>query len=241
MTGVATPLSRPSALSRWLGLGSLFGKTLRDSRRASIIVGIAIGLLVVAVSAGIVSQFGTPEARQEIRNIVDAVPPIMQGLAGKPVNVETLGGYLQYKYGGFLPLVTGLWSILALSATLAGETRSGSLDIVLAAPVSRRRVALEKVAGHVVMLAIAMLLIGIATAGAGTFGTLPGDAISVGAAFSFALWLGLMALAAGSLTFALSPFVGRGSAAGLRARSCWVASCSTDTRPPSPSWRRSPT
>lgn len=215
MTGAATPLTGPSVLSRWLGLGSVFGKTLRDSRRAAIIVGVAIGLLLVAVGAGIVSQFGTREARQEIRNIVDAVPPIMQGLAGKPVNVETLGGYLQYKYGGFLPLVTGLWSILALSATLAGESRRGSLDIVLAAPVSRRRVAVEKVAGHVVMLTVAMLLIGIATAVAGTFGTLPGDAIPVGAAFSFALWLGLMALAAGSLAFALSPFVGRGSAAGL--------------------------
>jgi ABC-2 type transport system permease protein len=202
-------------LRRWLGLGSVFGKTLRDSRRATIIVGAAIGLLLVAVAAGIVSQFGTPEARQEIRNIVEAVPPIMQGLAGKPVNVETLGGYLQYKYGGFLPLVTGLWSIVALTNTLAGETRRGSLDIVLSAPISRRRVAMEKVAGHVVMLAIAMALVGLATAAAGTFGTLPGDAFTFGAAFSFALWLGLMALAAGALAFALAPFVGRGSAAGL--------------------------
>ncbi len=119
----------------------MFGKTLRDSRRSTIIVGLAVGLLILAVSAGIVSQFGTAEARDEIGNIVDAVPPIMQGLAGKPVNVETLGGYLQYKYGGFLPLVIGLWSILALSGTLAAETRRGSLDILLAAPISRRRVA----------------------------------------------------------------------------------------------------
>ena len=54
-----------------------------------------------------------------------AVPPILQGLAGKPVNVETLGGYLQYKYGTFFPLVVGLWSILALSGTLAAEARRG--------------------------------------------------------------------------------------------------------------------
>ena len=215
MTGETTRLTPVSPLSRAFGLGSVFGKTLRDSRRATLIVGIAIGLLLVVVAGGIISQFDTVEARQEIGNIVDAVPPIMQGLAGKPVNVETLGGYIQYKYGGFLPLVTGLWSILALSATLAGETRRGSLDIVLAGPISRRRVAWEKVLGHVLMLAVAMILIGGATSLAGTLATFPGDEISTGAAFSFALWLGLMSLAAGSVAFVLAPFVGRGSAAGL--------------------------
>ncbi|HEY8169827.1 MAG TPA: ABC transporter permease subunit, partial [Candidatus Limnocylindria bacterium] len=215
MTGATGQLAAPSLLSRVFGLGSVFAKTVRDSRRATVIVGLAIGLLVIAVSAGIISQFGTAEAREEIRNIVDAVPPIMQGLAGPPVNVETLGGYLQYKYGGFLPLVTGLWSILALSATLAGESRRGSLDFLLAEPISRRRVAWEKVLAHVVMVALAMTLIGGATALAGRLAVMPGDEISAGAAFSFAAWLGLMALAAGSVAFALAPFVGRGSAAGL--------------------------
>jgi len=216
MTAPAIQVSRPSPLSRAFGLGSVFGKTLRDSRRSTIIVGLAVGLLILAVSAGIVSQFGTAEARDEIGNIVDAVPPIMQGLAGKPVNVETLGGYLQYKYGGFLPLVIGLWSILALSGTLAAESRRGSLDILLAAPISRRRVAWEKVLGHVLMVALAMTIIGTATAIAGSsLASLPGDAISGGAAFGFAAWLGLMALVAGSVAFVLAPFVGRGSAAGI--------------------------
>jgi ABC-2 type transport system permease protein len=216
MTTDTTRLTPVSPLSRVIGLGSVFGKTLRDSRRATLLVGGATGVLLAAVSAGIVSQFGTPEARQEVRNIIEAVPPIMQGLAGRPVNVDTLGGYIQYKYGGFLPLVTGLWSILALSGTLAGESRRGSLDFVAATPLSRRRIAWQKVLGHVLMLAVAMAIIGGATAVAGgTLATLPGDVIPVGAAFSFAAWLGLMALAAGSVAFVLSPFVGRGSAAGL--------------------------
>lgn len=215
MTGATGQLSSVSPMSRIFGLGSVFAKTVRDSRRSTLIVGVAIGLLLIAVSAGIISQFSTAEAREEIRNIVAAVPPVMQGLAGPPVNVETLGGYIQYKYGGFLPLVTGLWSILALSATLAGESRRGSLDFLLAEPISRRRVAWEKVLAHLVMLTLAMTLIGTATALAGSFGTLPGDEITVAAAFSFAAWLGLMALAAGSVAFALAPFVGRGSAAGL--------------------------
>jgi ABC-2 type transport system permease protein len=215
MTGTTGRLTPVSPLRRVFGLGSVFAKTVRDSRRSTLIVGVAIGILLIIVAAGIISQFSTAEAREEIGNIVDAVPPIMQGLAGPPVNVETLGGYIQYKYGGFLPLVTGLWLILVLSATLAGESSRGSLDFLLAEPISRRRVAWEKILGHVVMLALAMVLVGIATALAGSFATLPGDEISVGAAFSFAAWLGLMALAAGSVAFVLAPFVGRGSAAGL--------------------------
>ena len=83
---------------RIFGLGSVFGKTLRDSRRATIVVGVVLGLTLIGVSKAIVSQFATVESRQEMADLVRAVPPILQGLAGKPVNVETLGGYVQYKY-----------------------------------------------------------------------------------------------------------------------------------------------
>ena len=73
------------------------------------------------------------------------MPPILQGMAGKVVNVDTLGGYLQYKYGVFFPLVLSLWSILALSGTLAGEAQRGSLEFVAGhrpiAPAHRDREA----------------------------------------------------------------------------------------------------
>jgi ABC-2 type transport system permease protein len=45
--------------------------------------------------------------------------------------------------------------------------------------------------------------------------TLPGDAISPLAAVSFAIGLGARALIAGSIAFALAPFLGRGAAAGI--------------------------
>ena len=211
----AAPLVTPNLRSRVFGFGSVFGKTIRDSRRAAIAVALFIGVLLVIVAQAIASEFSTPESRQEIGNLVTAVPPILQGLAGRAVNVEALGGYIQYKYGGFFPLVTALWSILALSATLAIEVRRGSMEILAASPVTRRRIAIEKVAGHVVMLTLAMVFVFVATAAAGTFGTLPGDEIPVQAAFGFAAWLWLTALVAGSLAFALAPFVGRGSAAGI--------------------------
>jgi ABC-2 type transport system permease protein len=200
---------------RLYGLGSVFGKTLRDSRRATILVGAILGLILIGVSKAIVSQFATVESRQEIANLVASVPPIMQGLAGKPINVETLGGYLQYKYGTFFPIVASLWSILALSGTLAAEARRGSLEFLVAAPVPRRQIAIEKLLGHIVPVVIAMILIFVSIAVAGTFGTLPGDEIPIAAAAGYAVWLGLLALASGSVAFAISPFLGRGAAAGI--------------------------
>jgi ABC-2 type transport system permease protein len=208
---------RPIPLGRRIyGYGSVFGKTLRDSRRAVLLVGVLVGLLLILVAQAIVAEFNTVQARQDLAAVVAAVPPILQGLAGKPVNVETLGGYLQYKYGTFFPLVASLWSILALSGTLAAEAQRGSLEFLAAAPISRLRLALEKLSGHVVAMAIAVGFIFLSLVVVGrTAAALPGDEIPVDAAAGYALWFGLVALAAGSVAFALAPFVGRGAAMGI--------------------------
>jgi ABC-2 type transport system permease protein len=217
MTAITPPAPRTvSPFSRIYGFGSIFAKTVRDSRRATLITAGLLALVFIGVSRAITAEFNTPQSRVEIENLVKAVPPILQGMAGKVVNVGTLGGYLQYKYGVFVPLVVSLWSILALSGTLAGETQRGSLEFVAATGRSRRRVALEKLSGHVLMLGLVVLVTFVSIAIAGTaFATLPGDEISLLSAFGYAIWLGLMALTGGALAFALGPFVGRGAAAGI--------------------------
>ena len=146
-----------------------------------------------------------------------AVPPILQGLAGKPVNVETLGGYLQYKYGTFFPLVVSLWSILALSGTLAAEARRGSLEFVAADPMTRRRIALEKLFGHVTSIVIAMRRdLRLDRDRRRRLREPAGRRVRRRtAAAGYAIWLGLLALAAGSVAFALAPVLGRGAAAGI--------------------------
>ncbi len=208
--------AEPSALSRIYGFGSVFAKTIRDSRRAMIIVAAVLGLLLLAVSKAIVSEFTTVEARQQMADLIAAVPPILQGLAGRPIHVETLGGYVNYKYGTFFPLVASLWSILALSGTLATESRRGSMEFLAAAPISRRRIAIQKLAGHIVPLTIAIGFVFLALAVVGSsFAVLPGDAFGLETAAAYAIWLELLALVAGALAFAIAPFLGRGAAIGF--------------------------
>src|SRR5215211_3713467 len=149
--------------------------------------------------------------------LANDIGPAAQGLAGKPVNVGTLGGYVQWKYGSVLLLIAAFWSVLSLSGTLAGEARRGSLDLVAAAPLSRRRIAFQKVAAHVALLTVVAVVTALAAwLGGSAFAKLPGDEIPLRDAVGFALWVWLMALAFGGLAFALAQFLGRAAAA-------WIA------------------
>jgi ABC-2 type transport system permease protein len=209
---VPVPLRR-----RLFGLGSVFGKAVRDSRRAFVVELVLLGGLLFVVLAGVASAYPTQAARDELVRLANDIGPAAQGLAGKPVNVGTMGGYVQWKYGPVLLLIAAFWSILALSGTLAGEARRGSLDLVAASPMSRRRIAAEKVAAHVALLTVVAAATALAAWAAGAaFAKLPGDQVPLAAAVGFALWIWLMALASGGLAFVLAQFLGRATAA-------WIA------------------
>jgi len=202
--------------SRLYGLGSVFGKTLRDARVGILVIGALLGVMMLAGGMTMSTTYGTPAARLELAAMSGDMPPLLRGMYGNPVNVDTLGGFISWHYGAYFALLAGLWSILALSSTLAGEARRGSLDFAVATPRSKRSIALEKVAGHAAAMAIAMAFVAIVAWVAGLAGaTLPGDSISPSAAISFAVGLGIRALIAGSIAFALAPLLGRGAAAGI--------------------------
>ena len=217
MPPLAAPLLHIPLLSRFYGFGSIYGKTVRDSRLAFIIaVGVLVGMMLAA-GAAMQDVFPTAQSRAEVDKLIDSIPASMSGLFGNPVKVGTLPGVVNWKYGPFFALGAGLWSILALSSTLAGEARRGSLDFVAAAPFGKRRIALEKLIAHLTMMGLSMAILAVAAWGAAeVFGDAAlGDAIPPEAAIGFALWVGLLALFHGGLAFALAPLLGRAGAAGV--------------------------
>jgi ABC-2 type transport system permease protein len=199
-----------------LGLGSIFGKTLRDSRAAIVVVTALLGVMVLAGGGVMANTYGTMEARTELSTMSRDMPALLRGFYGNPVNVDRLGGFISWHYGAYFALMAGLWSILALASTLAGEARRGNLDLTAATPQARRGIAIQKVAGHVVALAIAMAIVAVLAWLAGAvFGTMPDDAIDPSAAVAFGVGLGVRALVAGGVAFALAPIIGRGASAGI--------------------------
>jgi ABC-2 type transport system permease protein len=218
---------------RLYGFGSVYGKTIRDSRLAVIIAAGLFGGLSLVLGAAIGTVFPTPAARLEVDKLVGSMPASMVNLFGNATlmgpKLGTLGGYMSWKYGALFGLGAGLWSILALSGTLAGESARGSLDFVAAAPFGKRRIALEKLAAHLTMLWLAMAVIAVMVfVSSNVFGDPSlGDPIPLGGCIGFALWVGFIAMCFGGLALALAPLLGRaGSAAvaGIVMVALWVAS-----------------
>jgi ABC-2 type transport system permease protein len=210
MGASASIFTRPRPWSRVMGLTSIFAKTVRDSRRAALIAGIVGGLLMFATAAPYGLEFDTAASRANLVAQMSSLPAVFRGLLGEPINIDTLGGWISFRVGNILPIMLGLWSVLALSGTLAGEAARGSLDLLASTPASRRSIALQKVVGHVTALAVAVVLLAIFTSVASpAFAVLPADHFGFVEAFGFALLAGLLMLACGATAFAVAPFVGR--------------------------------
>jgi putative exporter of polyketide antibiotics len=207
--------------SRIVGFGSIYGKTIRDSRLAFIIAAGLLGGMALFMGAAIASIFPTPASRVEVSALFGSIPESLNRLFTNTelmgAKVGTLGGYVTYKYGMIFALGAAVWSMLALSGTLAGEARRGSLDLVAVVPFGKRRIGLEKLAAHLTLLWLAMLILALATTfSSNVFGDASlGDAIPLVSSIGFGLWVGGIAMLFGGLAFALSPLLGRAGSAGV--------------------------
>jgi ABC-2 type transport system permease protein len=205
-----------SPLARVYGLGSVFGKTLRDSRWSALTVLALLGVMVLAGGWVMSETYGSAAARRDLAAMSGAMPKELRGLYGNPVSVDTMGGFISWHYGSDFALLAGLWSILALSATMAGEASRGSLDLLAVTTRSRYAIALQKVLAHVAaMTAVAVGMAFIVWTTGVVFGTQPEDAMAPDAAVAFAIGLAVRGLVAGSIAFALAPLLGHGASAGI--------------------------
>lgn len=208
----------PSALSRLYGLGSVFGKTLRDSRWAVIAFSLVVGLVLLVTASAYVGEFDTLVKRAGTAAQMAALPALFQGLLGQPVSIDTLPGFLSWRTLGFMPVVFGVWSIVALTGTIAGEAGRGSLELLASSPIRRGSIAVQKVAAHAVAMAISLFVCAVVTWGLTVaLAQLPGDETTLGAAVAMFGWILVVSLTAGAAAFAAGSFLGRSAAAGVGA------------------------
>ncbi|HET9853348.1 MAG TPA: hypothetical protein VFP56_12710 [Candidatus Limnocylindrales bacterium] len=212
-TATSITMATPGLLARLVGLGSVFGKTFRDSRRTAVLLGLVTALILLVTSASVAGEFSTIEKRLGIAAQMAALPEIFQGMLGRMINIERIGGFLSWRTINFLPIILGIWTIVAMSGLLAGELARGSLDLLAASPLGRARLALEKVGGYLLALLLTTVMFAIAAWSAiAAFGTLPMDPVGADAVGAHAAWLFVVALLPGALAFAVAPLLGRGGA-----------------------------
>lgn len=215
-TATAVAVPTPSLGARLFGLGSIFGKTFRDSRRSALVLGIVTALILIVTAASVAAEFDTAAERLAIAAQMASLPAIFQGMLGEMISIERLGGFLSWRTINFLPIIFGIWTVVAMSGLLAGELARGSLDLLATTPRSRARLALEKLGGYLLALVMAILFFVVgAYLAIAVFGTLPDDPVGADAIVAHAGWLYVMALVPGSLAFAVAPFLGRSGALGV--------------------------
>jgi ABC-2 type transport system permease protein len=204
----------PGPAARLAGLGSVFGKTVRDGAPVAVALGLFGGGIMLAGGAAMAAEWPDLPSRLALIASFEMLPPVIRGLLGDPVGLERLGGFLAWRFGNIAPVLLGIWSILALSGALAAEAQRGSLDLLVSTPLGRRSIALHKVLGHAFLVGLLVLIAAVLTALSGVaFGTVPGDEIPFPNALGAWLLTGLLMLAAGSVAFATAPVLGRVRAA----------------------------
>jgi ABC-2 type transport system permease protein len=129
-------------------LRSVWTKTLRDYRRSLVWWGLGVVGLVAMYAA----IWPTISDMPDIDQFLEAYPEALQAFfGGGGADLSTPEGYLQMEGFSFLfPTVFLIFAIGAAAGAIAGEEDRGTLELVLAAPVRRRRIVLEKMAAIVV-------------------------------------------------------------------------------------------
>jgi ABC-2 type transport system permease protein len=193
-------------------LRNVYLKTLRDQRRT--LPWWTLGL--VGMSLFLMLLYPTiRDSASQLQQYIDRMPDAVRALMGGFTDYTTVPGYLQAELFGFMmPAVFLVFTIGAGSRAIAGEEERRTLDMLMANPIPRHRVVVQKFEALVTGTAVigAILWIGIALGGAfaGANPPLTGLARQI-------LSLVLLGVAFGSLSLAI------GSAGGNRALASGVA------------------
>jgi ABC-2 type transport system permease protein len=151
-------------------LRSVALKTLRDARRGFVLW--SAGL--VGMVALMISVWPTVRDDPSMTEFVKRYPDALKNMIGfgGALDYTTPAGYLGAELFSFMvPLLLIIATVAAGSGALAGEEERGTMELMLAAPVSRDRVVAEKLAalvGEVAGLSAvlwAALLVGAAVVG----------------------------------------------------------------------------
>jgi ABC-2 type transport system permease protein len=133
-------------------LRSVAAKTLRDARPA--FVWWALGL--TGYVALIVSVYPTVRDNPELNELVEAYPEALKAFIsfGGQLDFTSAAGYLGSELFSFMiPILFLVAAIGHGAGSIAGEEERGTLELLLSTPLSRARIALEKLAAMCVELA----------------------------------------------------------------------------------------
>jgi ABC-2 type transport system permease protein len=138
-------------------LRDVFTKTLWDTRRS--LLGWAVAISAVGLMyAAFWPTVNTPDMQQALQNYPDGLLE-----AFNYDDLTSPAGYLGSSvYGLLVPLLVAVFAIAAGTRAVAGDEEAGTLDLLLAHPVSRTKVALRRYTALVAGLALVGVVLWLA-------------------------------------------------------------------------------
>jgi beta-exotoxin I transport system permease protein len=120
--------------------GSIYLKTLHDLRGQ--ILAWSLGL--AAIAAANVLLFPTIQAMPRLIDFLESMPPAIQAMVGDVRAMAQLEGFLRAKLFDPLPLLLSIFAVSQGAGLIAGEIEMKSIDLLLARPIPRWRIASGK-------------------------------------------------------------------------------------------------
>ena len=174
------------------GIGSIAWRMMSERTRATIYWLIGVSLLMVVMAAFYPSIRDSGQALDEYMNSLPEGMRKAFGLSGE--SLSSPEGYLVSQlYSNMYPVVLLILGFGMAGWSVAGSEADGTLELTLANPVSRRRVAIERFAGTTVVVALVTFV---------STGVLAATAVPIGLDDGVPWW-GLWSAALQTLAFVL--------------------------------------
>jgi ABC-2 type transport system permease protein len=141
---------------------TVFARLLADRRRGAL----GWGLGMVAGVAAVVGLWPSVRGSADIEQVVEDLPASLRAMIGSQegIPLSSAPGYLQARlFSTLLPILLVVYGISLGSRTIGGPEEDGTLQLVVTAPVTRRRIAAERFAGAL-LLVVALSMLGFLTA-----------------------------------------------------------------------------
>jgi len=129
----------------------LFRKSMQDLRGQIFGWGLGMGTMLALT----VALF--PSIADLYSDVLSELPDTWAGLIGEG-DLGTLAGYLSVEFFSYAPIAFAVFATLAGGALIVGEEKAGTMDLLLAQPVTRLRFALVKLSAFTASL---VLIVGI--------------------------------------------------------------------------------
>ncbi len=135
--------------------GVVFIETLRRNWRAMLIWGIG----VASMAGYIMVVIPDMKTLQQYAGLIKNLPPVLiNALGGDTASMGTPSGFLAYGFFGWIMLVMATWAVLTGLSLTANEEDRGIMDVLLALPLPRWRIIVERFLAQLVILILIVLI-----------------------------------------------------------------------------------